>query len=93
MQWRTSRERWKRALFGHAGVALPAESDQTRNPKARTGILRSDGKRRKACDKQCPLRSRASACSGVRRMQSAVEAGAFTVLNEDRYALVALTLN
>jgi len=42
---REPRRDWTTALFGHPGVALPAESNQTKNPKARKCILRSDGRK------------------------------------------------
>jgi len=94
MQWGISRGGGKRALFGHAGFALPAKGYQTRNPKARTCILRGDGRKGNGVGQtMSPLKEdvRRPARPRVPRVQSAVETRAFAVLNEDRYALVALT--
>ena len=93
MQWRISRGGGKRALFGHAGVALSAKGYQTRNPKAWTCILRGDGREGNGVGQ-----TMSPSKEGVRRATSTcppnakcVETGAFAVLNEDRRALVALT--
>ena len=82
------------SIVGHAGVALPAKGYQTRNPKARTCILRGDGREGNGVGQtMSPSEEgvRRPARPRVPRVQSAVETGAFAVLNEDRYALVALT--
>ena len=94
MQWGISRGGGKRALFGHAGVALSAKGYQTRNPKAWTCILRGDGREGNGVGQtMSPSKEgvRRPARPRIPRVQSTVETRAFAVLNEDRYALVALT--
>jgi len=94
MQRRVSRGGGKLELFGHASVALPAKGYETRHPEARTCILRGDGREGNGVGQtMSPSEEgvRRPARPRVPRVQSAVETGAFAVLNEDRYALLALT--
>ena len=94
MQWGISRVGGRRALFVHTGVALPAKGDQTGHPEAGTCVLRGDGREGHSVRQtMSPAKEgvRRPARPRVLRVQSTVETGAFAVLNEDRYALVALT--